>query len=162
MDAAVRDQVLALPEVASAAVIAAYVSIRDEPPTGALLDALRANGVRVLLPILQPDWDLEWAAYDGPDSLRTTAMGIVEPTTAVLGREAIGEATVVLVPALAVDEDGHRLGRGGGAYDRALRRASGLTVALVYDDEVLVSVPVQAHDMSVRAAVTPQRTLRFG
>ena len=76
---------------------------------------------------------------------------------------AIGSASVVVVPALAVDRVGNRLGQGGGYYDRALRRAdpAAFTVALVYDVEVLEAVPTDPHDRTVAAAVTPGVVLRF-
>jgi 5-formyltetrahydrofolate cyclo-ligase len=62
---------------------------------------------------------------------------------------------VVLVPALAVDARGNRLGRGGGSYDRALARVGGQvpTIALLYDAELLAHVPAEPHDQRVRAAV---------
>ncbi|MDQ3825225.1 MAG: hypothetical protein M3319_16065, partial [Actinomycetota bacterium] len=73
----------------------------------------------------------------------------------------IATAALVLVPALAVDWHGTRLGRGGGHYDRTLPLASpGIPlVAVVRDDELLASVPVQPHDVPVTAALTPRRGL---
>jgi 5-formyltetrahydrofolate cyclo-ligase len=59
------------------------------------------------------------------------------------------------VPALQVDRDGNRLGRGGGSYDRALARATGLTVALLHDDELVAELPHEPHDVPVRAVATP-------
>jgi 5-formyltetrahydrofolate cyclo-ligase len=61
----------------------------------------------------------------------------------------------VVVPALAVDRRGVRLGRGGGSYDRALTRAAGLTVALLYDGETVEELPAEEHDVPVKAVVTP-------
>jgi 5-formyltetrahydrofolate cyclo-ligase len=65
----------------------------------------------------------------------------------------------VLVPALAVDRHGNRLGRGGGSYDRALARATGLTVAVLYDGELVDLLPVEPHDVPVNAVVTPRSGL---
>jgi 5-formyltetrahydrofolate cyclo-ligase len=63
---------------------------------------------------------------------------------------------LMLVPALAVDRTGMRLGRGGGSYDRTLARAgTALTVALLHDGELVDHVPAEAHDRPVRATVTP-------
>jgi 5-formyltetrahydrofolate cyclo-ligase len=134
--------------LAGASRVAAYASIGTEPPTGAVLAALH----HVLLPVLGTDGDLDWAA--GTD-LAPTARGLLEPTGPPLGSNAIAECDVVLVPALAVDREGNRLGRGGGSYDRALRRATGLTIAVLYDGERVESLPVEAHDIPVRAVVTP-------
>lgn len=132
----------------SARRVAAYVAVGTEPPTEELL-ALCGD---VLLPVLLPDGDLDWAPA-GP--LTATARGLREPTTPRLGPDAIADCDVVLVPALAVDHAGNRLGRGGGSYDRALRRARGLTVALLYDGELVGELPSEPHDVRVQAAVTP-------
>jgi 5-formyltetrahydrofolate cyclo-ligase len=70
---------------------------------------------------------------------------------------AVARADAVLVPALAVDRAGNRLGRGGGSYDRALARVGPLIplIALLYDDELVDRVPVEGHDLPVRAVVRP-------
>ena len=134
--------------LARATRVAAYASIGSEPPTSPALALCR----QVLLPVLLPDGDLDWSS--GPD-VAPTARGLLEPTGSRLGREAIADCDVVLVPALAVDRVGNRLGRGGGAYDRALHRATGLTIAVLYDGERFDSVPAEPHDVPVRGVVTP-------
>jgi 5-formyltetrahydrofolate cyclo-ligase len=106
-----------------------------------------------LLPVLLGDDDLDWARYDG--ELVPGRRGLLEPPGPRLGVAAVATCDVVLVPALRVDRAGYRLGRGGGSYDRALARATGLTVALVHDDEVVDDVPHEAHDVPVRAFATP-------
>src|SRR4051812_48250433 len=128
--------------------VAAYAAIGTEPSLSAALTVCR----EVLLPVLLPDGDLDWAT--GPD-VRSTARGLLEPTAPRLGPDAIATCGVVLVPALAVDGDGNRLGRGGGSYDRALGRATGLTIAVLYDGEQVESVPSEPHDVRVKAVVTP-------
>ena len=135
---AIADHLLADPEVRRAATVAAYVSVGREPGTARLLDALRAAGKRVILPVLLPDLDLDWAVYDGRDSLAPAGRGLLEPIGPRLGVDAVATADVVLVPGLAVSADGHRLGRGGGSYDRALARVpvGTFTCVLLYDDEV--------------------------
>ena len=106
----------------AALTVAAYVSIGYEPSTHELLDRLHAAGVRVLLPVLLPDNDLDWAAYEGAAHLLPAARGLLEPDGPRLGPEAVTGADVVLLPGLAVDGRGLRLGRGGGSYDRVLAR----------------------------------------
>ncbi|MDX6199009.1 MAG: 5-formyltetrahydrofolate cyclo-ligase [Actinomycetota bacterium] len=128
--------------------VAAYAAMTTEPPTDVALALCRD----VLLPVVLADGDLDWAA--GPGGERT-ARGLVEPTGPRLGVTAIAGCDVVLVPALAVDAAGHRLGRGGGSYDRALRRATGLTIAVLYDGELVDALPAEPHDVPVRAVVTP-------
>lgn len=157
-----RDQALSLPEVRHAACVAAYVSVAHEPGTGLLIDALADRGVRVLLPVVLPGLDLDWAAYAGPASLASARRGLLEPTGARLGREAIAQADVVLVPATAVDRDGYRLGQGGGCYDRVLPRVPVGTpvIALLHDGEVVDRVPRADHDRRVGAALMPGGVLR--
>lgn len=154
---------LAAPEVRRAAVVAAYVSVGREPGTGLLLRALADAGKRVLLPRLQPDNDLDWTVYTGDDDLRTAARGLLEPSGPSLGVEAIVTADVVLVPGLAADQHGHRLGRGGGSYDRALQRCApeAWRCLLLHEGELLDAVPVEEHDQSVHAAVTEAALYRF-
>ena len=147
---------LAWDAVRGAATVAAYVSVGGEPGTGLLLDALVAAGKRVLVPVLQPDNDLDWAPYTGPRSLAPAARGLLEPTGSPLGVDAVRSADVVLVPGLAVSPAGDRLGRGGGSYDRALTRVlDGTPVAVVlHDDEVGLAVPTDPHDVRVGFALT--------
>ena len=149
------DIVSALPEVTRAATVALYVSVGREPGTGPLLHALHDAGKRVILPLLLPDNDLDWAVYRGDASLASAARGLLEPTGSPLGVDAIATADVVIVPALAVSRDGMRLGRGGGSYDRALVRATGTVIGVVNTEEVLESVPHDAHDQRVDLIATP-------
>ena len=155
----IADQVLALDVTRRAATVAAYVSVGREPGTGPLLAALHAAGKRVILPVLRPDNDLDWAVYTGDHDLVSAARGLLEPSTPRLGLEAVATADVVLVPALAVTRRGMRLGRGGGSYDRALSRATGTLVAIVNEEEVLEAVPVEDHDRAVHLIATPEGVL---
>ena len=154
---ALRDAVLELPQVQMAGTIAAYYSLSSEPDTHGLVYALWKRGGYVLLPLLRPDADLDWASYEGPDSLRPGPRGLAEPGEPARGMDAVTRADLVLVPALAVDRGGVRLGRGGGSYDRALARvAPGIpTIALLYDGELLDEVPADDHDQRVRLVARP-------
>jgi 5-formyltetrahydrofolate cyclo-ligase len=139
-------------------VVAAFVGVGTEPPTLPLLLALRALRAQVLLPVLQADDDLDWAVFDA--SLVPKRKGLLEPSGPLLGVEAIGAADAVLVPALAVDTQGRRLGQGGGSYDRALPRARGRVIAVVFDDELVSALPTDPHDRLVSAVLTPHGGLR--
>jgi 5-formyltetrahydrofolate cyclo-ligase len=154
---ALRDAVLEMPQVGMAGTIAAYYSIGAEPDTHGLIYALWKRGTYVLLPILLPDGDLDWASYEGPDSLLPGPHGLREPGEPPRGTDAVRRADVILVPALAVDGSGNRLGRGGGSYDRALARVAPLipAIALLYDDELLASVPAEPHDRPVTHTARP-------
>ncbi|MGI5145762.1 5-formyltetrahydrofolate cyclo-ligase [Plantactinospora sp. CA-294935] len=142
-----------------------YVPVGSEPGGAELPDELAGAlgpGAELLLPVLRPDLDLDWAPYAGPGCLVAAGRGLREPATDRLGRGAIGSAELVVVPAVAVDRRGVRLGRGGGSYDRALARAApgALTVALLHDGELIDSVPAMDHDCPVQAVITPSGGLQ--
>jgi 5-formyltetrahydrofolate cyclo-ligase len=142
------------------AIVAAFVPMPGEPGGAGLLDGLAAIVPTVLLPVLLPDRDLDWAQYQGPDSLGGPGGGpalLREPSGARLGPDAVAGVDALLVPALAVDRTGVRLGRGGGSFDRALARVGPDTaiVALLYDGELRVDLPAESHDRPVTAVITP-------
>jgi 5-formyltetrahydrofolate cyclo-ligase len=150
-------RVLDLPVVGAASCVAAYVSFGTEPSTAELLAGLSSRSVRLLLPVLRPDLDLDWAIYDGPHRLAQGPHGVRFPAGLPLGPDAIADAEVVIVPALAVDRRGNRLGRGGGSYDRALARVArgALVITPLYEGELRADVPVDDHDRPVHVAVLP-------
>jgi 5-formyltetrahydrofolate cyclo-ligase len=154
---AIAEHLLATDEVRRAATVAAYVAMGQEPGTGPLIDHLREAGRHVILPVLLPDNDLDWARYTGPDHLVPARLGLLEPAGPALGVDALATADVVVVPALAVDRTGLRLGRGGGCYDRALARVpvGTFVCALLFEDELVEAVPSAPHDRRVAAVATP-------
>ena len=162
--AQVTRDLLALPELVPARCIAAYLSFGTEPDTTAALSAWNSLGIRVLVPLLAPDRDLDWAIYVGSPHSSPSRVDLWTPESDRLGVEAVAEADAVVVPALAVGADGTRLGRGGGSYDRALARvpAGRPVIALLYAGELLPDVPAEAHDRRVTTAVLPTGVHRFG
>ncbi|HEY0637389.1 MAG TPA: 5-formyltetrahydrofolate cyclo-ligase [Pseudonocardiaceae bacterium] len=137
--------------------VCAYRPIGGEPGSAAMLTALRDAGCRVLLPVVVRGRPLDWAEYTGESGLAPAGYGLLEPTGPRLGAAAIGTADVVLVPALAVDRSGVRLGQGGGYYDRSLPLAApgARLIAVVGDHELLPSLPREPHDVLVTEALTP-------
>ena len=160
---AIAEHLLATTDLRHAATVAAYVSVDTEPGTGPLLEQLAELGRRVIVPVVLPDLDLDWAVYDGPDSLVRARRGLLEPAGPRLGLEAVATADVVLTPGLAVDRRGMRLGQGGGCYDRALGRVpvGTFTCTLLYDAELLEEVPTDDHDRPVTAVATPSGVYRL-
>jgi len=128
--------------------VAGYVPLGTEPGGAPLPDELAEACDRLLVPLMLPDRDLDWTVYD--DDTR-------------LGPAAIAEAELVIVPAVAVDRSGIRLGRGGGSYDRALARVPDgtLVVAALYHDELVAALPFEDHDRRVHAVVTPAGVTRL-
>ncbi len=139
-------------------VVAGHVPTDAEPGHGQLPAALAVPGTRVLLPVVPPTGrELDWAVWTGP--LAEGRYRLLEPTGPRLPATALGEAGLVVVPALAVGRDGTRLGRGGGYYDRALAYAAptAVLVAVLFDEELLDELPAEPHDRRVHAVVTPSR-----
>ncbi|RKT83575.1 5-formyltetrahydrofolate cyclo-ligase [Saccharopolyspora antimicrobica] len=158
--AALQEAVLAWLAEHPVRTVAAYVPVGDEPGSPELLEALRAAGLRVLLPVVvNRRSPLEWADYTGPDSLREATFGLLEPAGQRLGAAAIGEAGALFVPALAVDRRGVRLGRGAGHYDRSLPMAApgAPLIGVVRDEEFVAELPGEPHDVRMTSVLTPRR-----
>jgi 5-formyltetrahydrofolate cyclo-ligase len=141
--------------------VCAYVPVGAEPGSIELLDALLRRADRVLLPVARTTADddavaLQWGEYR-PGQLETARFGLLEPPGPWLPAAAVAEAGVVLVPALAVDRAGARLGRGRGFYDRTLvlRDPQARLIAVVRDEELLDEVPHEPHDVPMTHALTP-------
>ena len=136
--------------------IAGYVPLGREPGSLQMLDMLRDGGTDVLLPVVVAD-GLDWARYAGAGHLVAGPMGTRAPAGPRLGTSALATAEAVLVPALAVDHRGVRLGRGGGYYDRALAALpAGIRLAaLLHDGELVARLPADPWDRTVTSAVEP-------
>lgn len=142
--------------------VCAYVPVRGEPGSLTMLDALNVPGATVLLPVTGAPGPLRWGRYTGPESLREARFGLLEPDGPDLPPETVATAGVVLVPALAVDRRGVRLGRGAGYYDRTLGAAGPDTrlVAVVRDAEFVDHLPEEPHDRRMGWVLTPAGGLR--
>lgn len=131
--------------------ILAYHALRDELPTADMLDRWRNTlGKRVLLPRVMPGGTLELAdmAMGLSDDNR---YHILEPTGPAV---SVAEVELAVIPAIAVDRQGHRLGRGGGYYDRLLPQLRCPVIAAVLACQLVDNVPAMAHDIAVDAIVT--------
>ena len=135
----------AAPELVAAEIIASFQSYGEEPDTFELHALLTALGKKILLPRMNPDKSLTWM-LDGAEA----------------GALIIEKIDVVIIPALAVDKRGVRLGQGGGSFDRALPALPGWKVALI--DSVCLSdenLPEEEHDVRMDAAATELGITRF-
>jgi 5-formyltetrahydrofolate cyclo-ligase len=152
--------------LSSAGTVCAYVPVGTEPGSIEMLDMLLQRAGRVLLPIARTDPDdapmpMRWGEYQ-PNGLARARWGLLEPPEPWLPESALADAAMVLVPALAVDVRGVRLGRGRGFYDRSLssRNPHAVLVAVVRDDEVVDELPADPHDVRMTHALTPRGGLR--
>jgi 5-formyltetrahydrofolate cyclo-ligase len=138
--------------------ICAHLPVGVEPWSPEGVETLRATGHDVLLPVVADrDGPLDWARYTGPDALAPGPFGLREPVGARLGPSAVERAPLVLLPALAADRRGVRLGQGGGFYDRTLPLVGGgvRLVVVLGDGELVDELPAEPHDRRVSAAVLP-------
>lgn len=153
--------------------VCSYGSLPGEPPTRELHEELAARGITVLVPFLLPDKDLDWVRWlpgsseEAPDAPHRESPDAPQseppcaPRREALGVDAIARARLIVVPALAVDAAGRRLGQGGGSYDRALARRHpySRTVALI-DGEPAARLPALPHDQPVDAVASASRGWR--
>ncbi|MDP4803570.1 MAG: 5-formyltetrahydrofolate cyclo-ligase [Candidatus Nanopelagicales bacterium] len=153
-----------LSPITSASIVAVYVSTESEPNTAILRADLRAKGVTVLIPRVAGE-SLEWCVDDDQFPLMESRWGIVEPTGPAVGSGAapLLASSAIVVPALAIDASGFRLGQGGGFYDRALAELGStdrpIMVGVIYDDEFIEAVPRETHDIQVDVIVTEKRVI---
>lgn len=138
--------------------VACYLAHQGEPDTELFIDWALDQGIEVLLPRSLPDGTLEWVVFTGETEVGI--FGFAEPSGP---KVEAGSLDLVFIPALAVDQDGNRLGKGKGYYDRALESLTPLppVVAVIFDHELLEQVPTEDHDFAVDAVATPGEVIRF-
>lgn len=157
-EAGIAAAAVGLPEVEGARVAAVYVAVQSEVGTRALIDALLKRGKRVAVPVVTPPEEMRLAEIASPDDLAPGAHGIPEPRPP---RVFLDDADVVFVPGLLFTRDGHRLGQGGGYFDRMLARMPGaFRVGLAFEEQLVDKLPLEVHDEPMDAVVTDARVLR--
>ena len=146
----------------NAQTIGCYLPTVDEPPTTEFLDWALADGRTILLPISREDGLLDWARYDGRVGGQDVA-GMPIPGDTVLNPSAVDSVNVLLIPAARVDRTGARLGWGRGYFDRLIGSMAHRPpiFAVLYDFDVVETVPREDHDQGVDGAVTPGGIIRF-
>ena len=151
----------ALEAVAGAQRVAAFVSVGAEPCTRLLLERLHEGGVQVLLPVLGPRLARCWGLFQGSADLAERApRRPPEPSGPSMPADAVGQVDALIIPALAVDSAGRRLGQGGGWYDRMLplRSPEAHTFAILHPEELVPGpLPMEEHDEPVDAVITAQK-----
>ena len=130
-----------------------YYPLADEVDVRSLVQNAYNNGKRVLLPVCRGE-NLELHLYEGEDSLSPGAFGIMEPTGSLFVVEDYSEIQLALIPGMAFDRVGHRLGRGKGYYDRLLPRlATTWLQGVCFPFQLLDEVPSEPHDISVQEVI---------
>lgn len=167
VDARIADAVTATEEWREASSILTYLSVRDEVDTRELVRLAREDGKVVAAPRVTGPRSLAWYRVEAGDELEVSAMGIEEPAARGERRvdpACLGERSVALVPGLAFDEMGYRLGYGGGFYDTFLGRFRGVSIGLCRDAALMPSLAdmgaLEVHDRAVGIVATETRLLR--
>jgi len=146
----------ALPQWSAAQVVCLYASFKHELGTHTLLQTALGAGKVLVLPRAQPNGTLSLHEVSDLSTLTSSHLGILEPAPGAPPRD-VTDVDLFLVPGLAFDSNGHRLGYGAGFYDRLLRQAkpTAFTVGYGFDFQVNPEVPVEDHDQSLDTIVTP-------
>jgi 5-formyltetrahydrofolate cyclo-ligase len=136
--------------------LSAYLSMTDEPGTREFVKWACDQDIRVLLPISREDGLLDWAPYDGRGE-EVDFLGLPTPTSELLGPIAINDVDLIVIPAAAIDKTGMRMGWGRGYFDKTLGSMEGCppVYAVIFDDELVDTVPRERHDQPVNGVVTP-------
>ena len=142
-------KVLALASWQEAGTLLLYYPLPDEVDVRLLIKDAFESGKKVLLPVVKGD-ELELHLYEGEASLKEGAFGIMEPTGPLFAPEHYGEIELAVIPGMAFDSAGHRLGRGKGYYDRLLPNLNAAKlIGICFPFQLLEEVPAEAHDISV-------------
>ena len=158
---AIADRLDELVAAHGARSISCFLSTTTEPGTREFVARAVRRGIRVLLPVTRADGLLDWAVADDSAEVSEGLFGLPEPTGEVLGPIAVNDVDLMIIPAAAVDETGMRLGWGRGYFDKTIGSMEKCppVYAVIYDSEVLESLPREVHDQPVTGVVTPTRTL---
>lgn len=151
---------LDLPELDGMTVAGVYASLDDELGTREAADGLRARGIEVAYPRIAPgEHVLRFHLVHGPDELELGPFGIPQPA---LHAEAVDLARIsmLLVPGLAFDDRGGRVGWGKGYYDATLVQSRPLCIGYAYAFQLVPEVPRRSHDVSMDLVVTDAGVIR--
>ena len=145
--------------------IAAYLPTKSEPPIIEALTRLHKDGHRILVPVVRPGRKLAWVHWDLTIEHPLSPMGIPEPEGEEQDERAFVDADLRLIPALAFDAGGHRLGQGGGYYDRIIPLLSAQqleeqSIGIVFSDEIYEAVPYDQWDAILPVILTEQGIYR--
>lgn len=143
--------------------ISCFLSTTQEPGTREFVSRAVRRGIRVLLPITRSDGLLDWAVATDDGDVAEGLYGLPEPTGEVLGPIAVNDVDLMIVPAAAVDRTGMRMGWGRGYFDKTIGSMEKCppVYAVIYDSEILDSLPREVHDQPVSGVVTPTQTLNL-
>jgi 5-formyltetrahydrofolate cyclo-ligase len=161
-EAQIARRVWDVPEVAGARTLLLYASLPEEVGTDAIAAEARRRGTTLVYPRCLPEGRMTLHSVDSPDALRPGRFGIREPDADACPVREVGDIDAALIPGLAWDREGHRLGRGGGYYDRLLAHPDwrGFRCGLFFAAQETAAVPREAWDIRLHAIVTECEVIR--
>ncbi len=157
----IQQNLLAAPEFEAARSVALYSPVYNEVFTEEVFRAARLAGKRVAYPRVQGA-SLEFVEVSDLGELEPGAFGVLEPAGgATVG---VNELDLLVVPGVAFDADGFRLGYGKGFYDRVLHGCPerGILVGLCFQFQLTPSLPAESHDIGMDMLITEEHVFRFG
>lgn len=159
--AAFAQHLTELVTTADATTIAAFLPAQDEPDIRPFLAWAGGAGIRILMPVSREDGLLDWVV--DVEGEVVGSLGVPEPVGELLGPMAVDEVDLMLIPAAAVDRTGMRLGWGRGYFDRLIgsMEAPPPIYAVIFETEILDTVPTELHDRPVDGVVTPEGITTF-
>ena len=158
----IGERLMARPEVLRARTVHLFASFGSEVETLPIVERLLASGRRPVLPVvLRETWTMKHAAIAGLDDLAPGFKGILEPTDGCTCAGP-GEVDLVIVPGVAFDRQGGRLGYGGGFYDRFLAECPAPRIALAFSMQIVEAVPCEECDLPIDVILTEQEEIAPG
>lgn len=158
---AIIERLMDLPEFTCTGAVLVYVSSKDnEADTHALIERLLAGQRTVLVPIAERDGAMSWSRILSLNELEPGRFGILEPRHEFRRIMDPPNDSVVIVPGVAFSPDGHRIGYGGGYFDRFLEQFTGTTIALAFDAQMVNHIPASEHDVPMDIILTETRVYR--
>ena len=143
--------------VRDAKCIMAYLAFRNEVDLKLLLKFCKEKGIIAAVPRITGSGIMEAAEYADSSVLQQNKYGIYEPSdTCGIDKENID---VIIVPAVAFDEEGYRLGYGGGYYDRFLENTKAVKTGVCFDFQIVSMLPKEEHDIKMDMVISEKRTL---
>ncbi len=152
---AVSKRLIELPVIKNAGLILSYMPAKNELDVRSVNTILGSQGKRIAYPLCIEDGGLRLFVPESEDAFTVGSYGILEPDIDRSCEVMPDELDAIIVPAVAFTKDCMRLGQGGGYYDRLLAKTNAATVGVGYDFQLLVSLPLEAHDRPLDFVVLP-------
>jgi 5,10-methenyltetrahydrofolate synthetase len=160
----IKERLFSIPEFVNSCTVLFYVSFKSEVNTWNMIEECKKSGKKIVIPVVIPETrNLLLSRITSFDELTPSNYGILEPKAEFIRPVSIEEINTIIVPGVAFDEQGYRIGYGGGYYDRLLQNLpyGCSTIGLAFEMQMINSVPREAHDVRVDMIVTEERIINL-